>query len=255
MVGRTETVLASFYDDPRTDKDNPNIMTSSGERFDPRSDSTVASPVYPNGTRLLLWNPRTRAAAEVRVTNSGPYHGARKLDVSARAAEKLGFRPFGVSQLSVTVLSAPTNEDAKYLKGRKYAPVAGYIGVFESQDRAQMAFASLAPSLARPAAPLSSGAPVAAAAPLHTGSVGWTTSLRPARPPLRRSGVLVADVPPAPSAAAATGKVAATPESARLSSAPLRPGLPAIWSATLARPEGVVTPGEASAQGRSLGLR
>ena len=36
MVGRTETVVASFYDDPKVDGANPNIMTSSGERFDPR---------------------------------------------------------------------------------------------------------------------------------------------------------------------------------------------------------------------------
>ena len=172
VVGRTETVLASFYDHPSVDKGNPGAFTSSGEKVDGRSDRTAASPIYPNGTRLLVWNPRTRAAAEVRVTNSGPYHGARMLDVSSGAAEKLGFRPFGVSQLKVTVLSAPTEEEARYIKGRSYIPVAGYLGVFEEAALAQIASARGVP---------------AGVAPIHTASVGWISAVKPVRPPLQRT--------------------------------------------------------------------
>lgn len=138
-VGRSETVMASFYDDPRRDAGNPNVMTSSGARYDPASDQTVASPIYPNGTRLLLWNDKTKAAALVRVTNSGPYHSTRRVDVSPVAAHRLGFKPLGVSPLVVTVIAAPSPEEAKYAKGRTYAAVPGYLGVFESHERARVA--------------------------------------------------------------------------------------------------------------------
>ena len=141
---------------------------------------SAASPIYPNGTRLLLWNVRTKAAAEVRVTNSGPFHGARRLDVSRGAAERLGFRPSGIGQLSVTVLSAPTAAEAQYLKGRTYAPVAGYLGVFESAAHAHLAAASGA-SGPRPAK-----AATALPNPVHTGSVGWDTKTQPVRQPLTR---------------------------------------------------------------------
>lgn len=207
MVGRTETVVASFYDDPKVDAANPNIMTSSGERFDPRSDRTVASPIYPNGTRLLLWNPKTRAAAEVRVTNSGPYHGVRRIDVSAVAAEKLGFRRFGVSQIAVTVVGAPSEDEARYVKGRKYAAVPGYLGVFESQDAARLAVLARQPTTAGAIASMG----VAPPAPLTTGSVGWVTTAKPVMRPLSKS-VAPAAPPLAPlsasGSASASGAVA-----------------------------------------------
>lgn len=179
VVGRSETVIASFYDHPSRDKGNPNAATSSGERFDGNSDRTAASPIYPNGTRLLLWNAKTKAAAEVRVTNSGPYHGARRLDVSRGAAERLGFRPVGVSQLNVTVLSAPTAQEARYVKGRIYTPAAGYLGVFES---AALAHAAASGGAKGPAAIAAASTPKA----IHTGSVGWDKTVKPVRPPLQR---------------------------------------------------------------------
>jgi rare lipoprotein A (peptidoglycan hydrolase) len=179
-VGRTETLIASFYDHPSRDKGNPSVATSSGERFDANNDRTTASPIYPNGTRLLLWNAKTKAAAEVRVTNSGPYHGARRIDVSRGAAERLGFRPIGVSQLSVTVLSAPTPQEAQYLKGRTYTPAAGYLGVFESAALARAAVGGGGNG------PTAAAAAVAGPKPIQTGSVGWDKSAKPVRPPLQR---------------------------------------------------------------------
>ena len=211
-VGRTETVIASFYDHPARDRGNPHIATSSGERFDGSGDRTAASPIYPNGTRLLLWNAKTKAAAEVRVTNSGPYHGARRLDVSRGAAERLGFRPVGVSQLSVTVLSAPTAREARYVKGRTYAPAAGYLGVFESAALAHAAAggAGNGPAAVRVAASLTKA--------IHTGSVGWDKSVKPVRQPLQR---------PASGEAPRTAPVAGSPGG--LSTAPLPTG----WAASL----------------------
>jgi rare lipoprotein A len=183
-IGTTQTVIASFYDHPKRDPGNPSLATSSGERFDPSSDRTAASPIYPNGTRLLLWNARTRAAAEVRVTNSGPYHGARRLDVSRGVAERLGFRPLGVSRLSVTVLSAPTPQEAHYVKGRTYLPVRGYLGQFESATLAQAAIAGGSADRNPDRGPVVTAGP--AARPVHTGSVGWDTTVQPVRSPLPR---------------------------------------------------------------------
>jgi rare lipoprotein A (peptidoglycan hydrolase) len=235
-VGRTETVIASFYDHPNRDSGNPSLSTSSGERFDPSNDRTAASPIYPNGTRLLVWNAKTMAAAEIRVTNSGPYHGARRLDVSRGAAERLGFRPLGVSRLSVTVLSAPTPQEAKYQKGRSYTPTAGYLGVFEN---AALAHASVGSGgqAARPAV-------AAGRAPklIHTGSVGWDKSVKPVRPPLQRPTSATAQRPEPvtgspggrSATAVSTGWAATLVETPEI--APSRPAWP-----TASRPRNVLT--------------
>ena len=237
-VGRTETVVASFYDDPKKDAANPDIMTSSGERFDPRSSMTVASPIYPNGTRLLLWNPKTRAAAEVRVTNSGPYHGARRLDVSPRAAEQLGFRPLGVSQLTVTVIAAPTVEQATYRKGRTYAPVAGYLGVFDSQARGRLA-AILAKTENVSASTAKTAAVPQLPQPVHTGSVGWSANARPVRPPLQRGPTAVPAPVPVPSL---VSRAPAAPAAAVQPPAQGRRVPPPDWATTLTRTETAIAP-------------
>lgn len=107
LVGSEEVVTASFYDDCKKDKNNPCTALSSGEDFRPDLPDNAASPVYPNGTILILENPKTHASLLVRVNNSGPYHKSRLLDVSRAAAEQLGFVKLGVAKLKVTVLSGP----------------------------------------------------------------------------------------------------------------------------------------------------
>lgn len=239
-VGRTETVLASFYDHPSRDAGNPNAMTSSGERFDGAGDRTAASPVYPNGTRLLLWHAKTRAAAVVRVTNSGPYHGARRLDVSRGAAERLGFRPLGISQLSVTVLAAPTHEEARFVKGRTYLPAPGYLGVFQSFETARAA--ALHRIGTDGFAAVTKVASQTAPKPLHTGSVGWDTTVQAVRSPLQRPAA--SGQPPArPSTPAAMQ--AQAPSSVSAANGPVAPAIasraPAGWGATLVEPPSATT--------------
>jgi rare lipoprotein A len=136
-VGSEETVSASFYDSCKKDSYNPCGLTSSGEEFRPEATDNVASPIYPDGTTLLLWSPATGASAVVRVNNAGPYWGNRTLDVSAATADVLGFSGEGVGTLKLRVLSAPTQEEATYKERRTYAPVPGYIGQFASLDAAQ----------------------------------------------------------------------------------------------------------------------
>lgn len=136
IIGRRTSVVASYYSHCRVDRFNPCGLTSSGARFQPSRADNAASPIYPNGTKLLVWNPANRRAAVIRIDNAGPYWRNRKLDLSTAAANKLGFRKRGVARLVVQVLRAPTRREARYRRHRKYAPVAGYIGRFKSMASA-----------------------------------------------------------------------------------------------------------------------
>ncbi len=137
LVGEDTTFKTSFYDDCKRDRFNPCGLTSSGEKFRPNDADNAASPIYPNGTVLLIRNPGNGLSAVVRVNNAGPYWGKRKLDVSRGVAEKLGFKKRGVATLDVRVLAAPTLSESRYKKNRQYAPVPGPIGSFASLTEAQ----------------------------------------------------------------------------------------------------------------------
>jgi rare lipoprotein A len=139
LVGTEETLEASFYDSCHRDPNNPCGLTSSGEVFRPDAADNAASPVYPDGTKLLIWSPHTHETVVVRVNNAGPYWGKRKLDVSRAAADRLGFMDRGVATLMVRVLDAPDPSEATYKEGRTYDPVPGYIGQYASFDAARTA--------------------------------------------------------------------------------------------------------------------
>lgn len=130
--GIVEPLIASFYDSPERDRFNPRMETSSGARFDPDADDNAASPIHPDGTVLLLWSPATRGAAVVRINNAGPYYPGRTLDVSRAVAERLGFKNGGTMELFSTIISAPSEPDSHYVRGRRYAKVRGFLGTFDS---------------------------------------------------------------------------------------------------------------------------
>lgn len=133
-VGAAREEIASYYDAPEIDGFNPRRETSSGELFDADRDDMVASPLYPDGTELLLWNPVNRRSAHVRVNNAGPYYTNRTLDCSRALAERLGYIQRGTARLLVMVVGAPTAEDARYEKDREYDPVDGYLGTLDRYD-------------------------------------------------------------------------------------------------------------------------
>jgi len=139
-VGKPVHVVASFYDAPWRDRFNPRMETSSGEAFRPEDPDNVASPHYPDGTRLLVWSPMNGAAAVVRVNNAGPYFSNRTLDASAGLATTLGFGYRGISRVELAVLSAPRPAEAEYALARRYEPVAGYIGTFKTFAEAHEAW-------------------------------------------------------------------------------------------------------------------
>ncbi|MEL6375324.1 MAG: septal ring lytic transglycosylase RlpA family protein [Pseudomonadota bacterium] len=127
-IGVVRDLVASHYSGPKHDRFNPSLMTSSGERFKPHRPDNAASPIYPDGTVLLVWHPNTKRTVIVRINNAGPYWGNRTLDLSRAAAAKLGFAKRGIARVQVVVLKAPRPREARYRRGRRYARVAGYIG-------------------------------------------------------------------------------------------------------------------------------
>ena len=136
LVGWRGYLLTSFYDSCRRDRLNPCGLTSSGAVFRPDLPDNAASPLLPDGTVILAYNPKSGGASVLRINNAGPYSGRRKLDVSRAAAEKLGFRKQGVAALVIGVLQAPTMVEASYVRRRVYPRVPGYLGRFKIFDDA-----------------------------------------------------------------------------------------------------------------------
>ena len=136
-VGKVVQAVTSFYDDCRRDPYNPCGLTSSGEPFRPGETSNAASPLYPDGTVVLVRNPRNGQTAIVRINNAGPYWGNRTLDLSRGAGHKLGLGGVGVARVEVTVLRAPSDKEARYQRNRRYEPVPGHVGTFASLDAAR----------------------------------------------------------------------------------------------------------------------
>ena len=157
LVGVEETITASHYDDCKHDRYNPCGLTSSGERFYADRPDNTASPIYPDGTMLLVWSPDTGRALVVRVNNAGPYWGDRTLDLSRAAADRLGYEGAGIGKLQVRVIKAPEPEEAVYVENRTYSPVPGDIGRYSSLDAAEQGMAvamALQASAASPMAPV-----------------------------------------------------------------------------------------------------
>ena len=137
LVGRDLTVVASHYDSCAKDRFNPCGLTSSGEPFLPGRADNAASPILPDGTIVLVWSKTSNEAIVVRINNAGPYWKNRKLDLSRAAARKLGIG--GVGEVTMRVLRAPTPQEARYSRNRRYQPVPGPIGAFASVDAAHAA--------------------------------------------------------------------------------------------------------------------
>lgn len=128
LVGTESEAITSYYDTAERDSMNAGKYTSSGEAFDADSDGHAASSLYPDGTELLIWNPKNRHAAHIRVNDFGPFYMLRTIDVTRRVAERLEFNKTGVARLRVAVVWAPSPEAARYRRRRSYPAVEGYVG-------------------------------------------------------------------------------------------------------------------------------
>jgi rare lipoprotein A len=80
--------------------------TASGEPHDP-ADLTAASRTLPLGTTAMVTNKETGKSVRVEVNDRGPYAKGRIVDVSPKAAAKLGMKDDGVAKVKVQPLSVP----------------------------------------------------------------------------------------------------------------------------------------------------
>lgn len=83
--------------------------TSSGEMFNPNA-LTAASKTLPLGSVVEVTNPQNGKSIRVRVNDRGPFVPGRSLDLSRRAAERIGIIHRGVAPVKITTLvtSRPT---------------------------------------------------------------------------------------------------------------------------------------------------
>lgn len=93
-----EQVVASWYG-----RYHHGRRMANGERFDMHSP-TIAHRDIPFGTRVELENPATGERAEAVVTDRGPRHPDRDIDLSYGLAEQLSLTKQGVGSLKMRVL-------------------------------------------------------------------------------------------------------------------------------------------------------
>lgn len=93
---KTQQGVASYYSDHFNGK-----ITASGEPFD-QQELTAAHPTLPFGTKVLVVREDTGSQVEVKITDRGPYAKGRIIDLSKRAAKKLGMLNRGVASVLVT---------------------------------------------------------------------------------------------------------------------------------------------------------
>jgi len=81
--------------------------TASGELMDPNA-FTAAHRSLPLGTEVLVENLENGLAANVRITDRGPYAKGRILDLSREAADKLGILQAGEAKVRIQPLELPS---------------------------------------------------------------------------------------------------------------------------------------------------
>jgi rare lipoprotein A len=98
--------LKASYQGTRT----AGVPTASGEPYDP-NDLTAASRNLPIGSTVKVTNPDTGRSVKVRINDRGPFVHGRSLDLSKRAAEKIGIVHKGVARLKVTRVDSHAASD------------------------------------------------------------------------------------------------------------------------------------------------
>lgn len=93
--------------------------TASGEPYNPNG-LTAASRNLPIGSTVEVTNPATGRSVKVLINDRGPFVHGRSLDLSKRAAEKVGITHKGVARLKVT----PVNSHPVSSESEAPAPVA-----------------------------------------------------------------------------------------------------------------------------------
>lgn len=95
---QTQQGVASFYSDRFQ-----GATTASGQPFDQQA-LTAAHPSLPFGTKVLVTRPDTGQEVEVLINDRGPFVQGRIIDLSKRAAIKLGMIRRGTAPVMLTLL-------------------------------------------------------------------------------------------------------------------------------------------------------
>lgn len=94
----TETGTASFYADEFNGK-----KTANGEIYD-MNELTAAHPKYPFNTIVEVTNLKNSRRVQVRINDRMPNFKNRIIDLSLKAAEKLGMIQDGIQDVKVEVI-------------------------------------------------------------------------------------------------------------------------------------------------------
>lgn len=105
-----ETGTASWYGEDFNGKD-----TANGEIYN-MTTMTAAHPTLPLPSMVRVTNLQNNKTALVRVNDRGPFAKERVIDVSEKAAEVLGFRDQGTTEVKIELLKNETDELLKKLK-------------------------------------------------------------------------------------------------------------------------------------------
>jgi rare lipoprotein A len=84
--------------------------TTSGEAYNPKA-LTAASKTLPIGSVVKVTNPQNGKSVNVRINDRGPFVPGRSLDLSQRAAEKIGVTHKGVARVKVSKVSKVATPD------------------------------------------------------------------------------------------------------------------------------------------------
>jgi rare lipoprotein A len=96
-----EVVTASYYASRFHGR-----KTASGAIYD-ETQLTAAHRTLPFGTRVRVTNVRNDRSVVVTVTDRGPFHSRRVIDLSREAAKALGFIEAGTARVLLEVIPAP----------------------------------------------------------------------------------------------------------------------------------------------------
>ena len=125
--------LASWYGD-----DFHGRLTANGEVYDMEAIS-AAHPTMPMPSYVRVTNLNTRKSLIVRVNDRGPYHANREIDLSATAADLLGFRGHGIARVRVEYVGpAPlqgTDDRQLIATLREGSPAPAPAGVMMASNR------------------------------------------------------------------------------------------------------------------------
>lgn len=83
--------------------------TASGKPFDARK-LTAAHPTLPLDSKAKVTNLENGKSVEVTITDRGPAVAGRAIDLSKRAAEKLGMTKKGLAPVKIQPLPPPGSE-------------------------------------------------------------------------------------------------------------------------------------------------